>query len=245
MNILEAVPSSTEGALKYLGLNKDSSFITYVVCPNCDSIYTFDDCVTSSGMTMESKHIAYPNHPHASRRKECGGLLLRKVKSGKSFELIPIKAYPYQPLRTSLGRLVKREGFVQACEQWRQRQTHIPPGYYGDVFDGQIWNEFGASSNTSFLSSPYCYMLTINVDWFQPFVHTEYSLGAIYLTIQNLPRELRYKEENVLLVGLLPGPSEPYLSPLVAELNEAWVNGITLKTVDGTNFSSGINMCEL
>ena len=84
-------------------------------------------------------------------------------------------------------------------------------------------------------------MLTINVDWFQPFVHTEYSLGAIYLPIQNLPRELRYKEENVLLVGLLPGPSEPklsinsYLSPLVAELNEAWVNGMTLKTLHGTN----------
>ena len=91
--------------------------------------------------------------------------------------------------------------------------AHIPPGYYGDVFDGKVWNEFGArsSSTTSFLSSPYCYMLSINVDWFQPFVHTEYSLGAIYLTIQNLPRELRYKEDNILLVGLLPGPSEPIL----------------------------------
>ena len=246
LNVLDAVPSSAEGALRYLGMSKDSSFVTYVVCPKCDSIYNYDDCVLSRGTTKESKHckhIAYPNHPQASRRKECGGLLLKKVKSGKSYKLIPIKAYPYQPLQFSLGRLVQKEGFVQACEQWRQRMAHIPPGYYGDVFDGKVWNEFGArsSSTTSFLSSPYCYMLSINVDWFQPFVHTEYSLGAIYLTIQNLPRELRYKEDNILLVGLLPGPSEPklsinsYLSPLVAELNEAWVNGITLETSDGTN----------
>ena len=141
INILEDVPSSTDGALKFLGLNKDSSFITYVVCPNCDSIYSFDDCVISRGMTIESKcckHIAYPNHPQASRRKECGSLLLRKVKAGKRFTLIPIKAYPYQPLCTSLGRLVQREGFVQTCEQWRQRKTHIPPHVYGDVYDGKI-----------------------------------------------------------------------------------------------------------
>ena len=82
-------------------------------------------------------------------------------------------------------------------------------------------------------------MVTLNVDWFQPFTHTQYSLGAIYLTIQNLPRELRYKEENIILVGLLPGPSEPkrsinsYLAPLVEELNEAWQKGITLGISDG------------
>ena len=43
----------------------------------------------------------------------------------------------------------------------------------------------------------------------------------MYLTVQNLPRNIRFKEENVLLVGVIPGPSEPelamnaYLSPLV------------------------------
>ena len=40
----------------------------------------------------------------------------------------------------------------------------------------------------------------------------------------NLPRSLRNKAENVLLVGILPGPSEPtdingFLKPLLDELN--------------------------
>lgn len=61
---------------------------------------------------------AYPNHPHMSKRKECGALLLRRTNA-RSQKLIPIKAYPYQPLRMSLGRLVMK-GFVEACEQWRQ-----------------------------------------------------------------------------------------------------------------------------
>ena len=48
-----------------------------------------------------------------------------------------------------------------------------------------------------------------------------YSMGAIYLSILNLPRHLRFKEH---IVGLIPGPKEPklainsYLIPLVQEL---------------------------
>ena len=38
---------------------------------------------------------------------------------------------------------------------------------------------------------------------------TEYSAGAIYLAIQNLPRTDRYLMENVLLVAMIPGPKEP------------------------------------
>ena len=31
----------------------------------------------------------------------------------------------------------------------------------------------------------------------------------MYLTILNLPRKIRFKQENVLLIGLIPGPKEP------------------------------------
>lgn len=32
----------------------------------------------------------------------------------------------------------------------------------------------------------------LNIDWFQPFKYTNYSVGAIYMTILNLPRHLRF-----------------------------------------------------
>lgn len=70
----------------------------------------------------------------------------------------------------------------------------------------------------------------LNVDWFQPFKHLScFSVGAIYLVILILPRHLRFKRENVILVGIIPdmakeSPTNSFLSPLIEELNEAWVN---------------------
>ena len=63
----------------------------------------------------------------------------------------------------------------------------------------------------------------MNVDWFRPFKHTTYSIGVIYLVVQNLPRSLRFKLENVIIVGAIPGPHEPkytinaYLEPMVED----------------------------
>lgn len=59
-------------------------------------------------------------------------------------------------------------------------------------------------------------------------LYIEYSVGAIYLVIQNLPQTVRYKKENIILVGIIPGPQEPkltmnaFLRPLVEELKEFW-----------------------
>ena len=75
----------------------------------------------------------------------------------------------------------------------------------------------------------------LNVDWMQPFKHTIYSVGVMYMTLMNLPRSERFKPENVILVGIIPGPSEPklnintYLSPLVDELVTLWNDGVELR----------------
>ena len=51
--------------------------------------------------------------------------------------------------------------------------------------------------------------LMLNCNWFQPFHHTQYSIGVIYLVILNLPRTIRFKPENIIIVGIISGPSEP------------------------------------
>ena len=48
------------------------------------------------------------------------------------------------------------------------------------------------------------------------------------MSILNLPRESRFKQENTILVGLIPGPHEPsrdintFLKPLVDDLLKLW-----------------------
>ena len=79
--------------------------------------------------------------------------------------------------------------------------------------------------------------LMLNLDWFQPYDSTVYSVGVIYAAICNLPRDMRFKRENLLTLGLLPRPSEVslhkinhYLVPIVNELESLW-NGITLNRI--------------
>ena len=68
----------------------------------------------------------------------------------------------------------------------------------------------------------------LNIDRFKPCKHTEYSVGAMYLTFMNLPCTMRFRQENVLLIGLIAGPSEPetdinpFLAPLVHELQNVF-----------------------
>ena len=87
-----------------------------------------------------------------------------------------------------------------------------------------------------FLSNPYNLGLMLNCDWFQPFDLGTYSVGVLYLVILNLPRTIRFKPENVLIAGIIPGPKEPslsemnsYLRPLVKELNSLWFDGFTMQ----------------
>ena len=71
--------------------------------------------------------------------------------------------------------------------------------------------------------------LVLNIDWFQPYNSTTHSTGIIYAAIVNLPREIRFKRENMPIFGILPGPNEAslhkinhYLSPVVDELESLW-----------------------
>src|SRR2546430_429636 len=74
------------------------------------------------------------------------------------------------------------------------------------------------------------FRLMLNLDWFQPYDGTIYSIGVIYAAICNLPRDIRFKRENLLTLGILPGPSEVslhkinhYLAPIIDELKSLWM----------------------
>src|SRR2546421_9337108 len=74
----------------------------------------------------------------------------------------------------------------------------------------------------------------LNLDWFQPFDGTSHSTEVLYAAICNLPRDIRFKRENLLIISILPGPNEVslhkinhYLTPMVDELESLW-SGMTL-----------------
>lgn len=235
------IPKSSYLAKKNLGLQNE--YTKFVVCPKCWELYLYEDAMIKNGSQQTSKRctfIEYPHHSIKSRRARCNACLLKTVElasTGKK-KLYPYKIYCYKSLQSILQDFLLRPDFSQECEHWRSR----PPSnsLYRDIYDGEVWKYFQEVGGVPFLSSPFTLALMLNVDWFQPFSHTVWSVGLVYLTIMNLPRQKRYKRKNMILIGVIPGPSEPLhdinsiLQPLVIELKKFW-RGIALQvsTKDG------------
>ena len=134
--------------------------------------------------------------------------------------------------------MFRRPGFEDSLRHWTNRSTY--ENLYTDIYDGQVWKTLKESSiedSANFFRDEMADShlgLMLNLDWFQPYDGTTYSIGVMYAAICNLPRDIRFKRENLLTLGLLPGPNEVslhkinyYLAPIVNELELLW-NGITL-----------------
>jgi len=145
---------------------------------------------------------------------------MKQIKYGSNYKLVPLKCFLFNSIIASLRDIMNRPGMLQLCNQWRQ---HTIDNELSDIVDGKLWRNFQFQDGRPFLASRNNIALSLNVDWFNPYVHTQYSIGAIYLTIFNLPRSERYKIENTIIAGLIPGPGEPkriheFLKPVVDQL---------------------------
>lgn len=241
-------PLSIRGCHSLLGSNQ-MLFKEYVVCPTCHMLY-FDPQLSTlvEGTTMNRKsalckYVKFPNHPQLRLRSPCNTTLMNTIKNlGNKVSFKARKTYCYYGLKAALANLLCRPTFLNSCNTWKSRRCS--GNLMGDFIDGKVWLEetlkLGNSSNVlGFL---------INIDWFQPFKDTSYSIGVIYIVIVNLPRNVRYKDENVIIVGVIPGPKEPsqninsYLGPMVSELLELYT-GIWFDTFQGKQFMRGILVC--
>ena len=103
--------------------------------------------------------------------------------------------YCYVDLQTALERLLMDADFACKCNHWRSRVSSDDS--LQDIYDGRVWKSFLEYDGRPFLSEEYTYAFMINIDWFQPYKHLTYSVGAIYLSVFNLPRKDRYKIKNM------------------------------------------------
>lgn len=219
--LASSIPISLEAARKALGL-EGNDFTSFVACPKCHTLYELDK--VNDGTIKKCTFIRWPQHQQLRKRQKCNKSL---VIAGTSK---PKCVYAYRSIKTYLETFIKRPNFIQCANAWKSRS--IKENMYSDIYDGNIWKRH----NEYLMSSNYNLMGLLNVDWFQPYKHTPYSLGAIYLIILNLPREVRFREENVMILGIIPGPKEPslhmnsYIQPIVDELLSFDV-GLHLKDV--------------
>ena len=190
--------------------SKKDDYVEYVVCSKCCSLYRLSECIIDNCGQQESNRctfVEFPNHPHEYRRNPCNEILMKRVKIGNKYKLVPRKVYVYCSILQSLKDMAKREGFLDKCDHWRSHRKESMENMMGDIYDGRLWNDLQTINDRPFLSLPN------NVS----------TLTGSILCVLNLPMSERYKEENVILAGMIPGPNEPkqhvntFLSPLVQD----------------------------
>ena len=199
---------------------------------------------TANRRSVMCKNLMFPNHPQARFRMPCNTMLMNTVKKiGNKIDFRARKIYCYYRLKAALNHLLTRPALLSMCNSWKDRL--MEGDILGDFIDGKVWHE----EMEKFADSPFNIMgFLINIDWFQPFKDISYSVGVIYAVIVNLPRNIHYKDENVIIIGVIPGPKEPkhdinsYLGPLVKELLELQ-SGMWFMTSLGMQFICGILVC--
>lgn len=222
----DIMPRAVRTARRLVGNDQDT-FQKWACCPSCSALYPLEDCSMrlpdGSLSSRECTFIRFPNHPQSRFRLPCGVPLMKTVKtSNGTTYLYPRQMYCYNGIIAFLREKLQQPEFMEQCEAWR-KNSHSQ-GEFNDIFDGQIWNDFINPEGVPFLSQPYNFALSLNVDWFQPYKNSVYATGAIYVAVLNLPRTERFKSENILLLGVIPGPKEPeltintFLKPFVKEL---------------------------
>lgn len=213
----------------------------YAVCPSCYHLSNIISEPTQEDMTC-NQPLRNAGYKPTSSGEFCEGLVYDYNRTSSNAKPVPQLEYSYCSIPTTLKKFFLRRGFAEQVKSWKSREQ--ANRYLSDLYDATGFYDFKATpSETPFvLQSDYNLLLSLNVDWFSPF-KSSHSVGCIYLTIHNLPKQCgRDLKQNMILVGVIPGPKEPpltainnYLAPMVNDL-KVLLEGVVMKMVmqDGT-----------
>jgi predicted XRE-type DNA-binding protein len=164
---------------------------------------------------------------------------------------IPKQLYLYRSLTDHLHQFFRRPIFEESIELWRQRQYPLgagPPPFPPtrcDIYDGNIYrrrvdingDDYYRPHLPSDMNGRIGISVTLNLDWFGIYdTSSHYSAGTIYLTIDQLPYDMRLQRQWVIALAALPGGSEKnininyLLEPLIQELMILYTTGIIIQS---------------
>jgi hypothetical protein len=160
--------------------------------------------------------------------------------------------FRYTPLIPQLQALFQCPKMVADLWYWLQCDRAYNGNVIQDIFDGaNYWSfretQLDPNSNYKAFSHPNDLALGLSTDGFTLFKrrrHGRSTAWPIILVNYNLPPKVRTRLENVLCVGVIPGPTQckdlnSFLIPLVDELVQLEM-GVELTTLK----PEGNNVCE-
>ena len=208
---LAQIPHTSLTAIKLFKL--DGVTTRYAVCPTCHCNYAPNKIPGSSSSSYPETCVNIP----FSDSPICSSQLL---ESGA-----PIKSYLHHHFPDYLANLLSDPALEQlmddSCNSVISNLKKSPPHLVTDILEALYVKNFCEPDGRPYYSSATGrsrYLFALHVDFFAPeglSIHgSTVSCEVICIMCLNLPLGIRYKLENMCLVGVILGPKEPTLNEL-------------------------------
>ncbi|KDQ28554.1 hypothetical protein PLEOSDRAFT_1027583, partial [Pleurotus ostreatus PC15] len=204
--ILQGLPQDPRTVISAFDI--DPRFDSYVMCPTCYHLLPDQRPYPESCRFQDT-----PSDP------VCGANLLDKQRIGGKVICRPVRKYLQQDMKHWMARLLSRPGI----EEIMDNAPHVGDGggKMKDIWDSPVMKNFmGHDGRRFFLAdgNQGRYAFGLCLDGFNPSGQTTAknvaSSTGIYMVCLNLPPQMRFKPENMFLVGVIPGPGKPSLHQL-------------------------------
>ncbi|CDO68121.1 hypothetical protein BN946_scf185044.g29 [Trametes cinnabarina] len=239
-DMLDAIPRDIRTVLSRLGLDPD--IVRYASCPRCSQTYP---------PNLNTPDDPYPRHCtfRETDKPICGAALVQRVTHAATSQhsparetFAPVRTFPYSPLLSWIAKQFSRERVESVMQSAWLRSAPPAGASLTDILQSPAFRQFRGPDGNLYseqAGSDVHLVFGLFIDWFNPGGNKQAgksrSVGAIYLVCYNLPPELRFLQEHMCLLGIIPGPNEPsvhelnhFLRPLVDELLVLWRSGIWL-----------------
>lgn len=241
----DPMTTNPDTALKKLGVANDTISVRYMLCDSADCCFALDLSKISDPIASE---------PHLLPDGIGCRLPLFVIKNGQR---IPKRVMPVTFPSTVLQIFFQDADFIDALQKWREGRpddevgdklpssAHVvgPTEPMTSIFDGTAWRSRDSAAGREvteeevrdtlsgrsrrYVSEEFGLLGACNVDWMTTKDVRNAPVGALYITILNLPREDFLKKKWTILALVIPGPGEPrkaamnrILKPLVNDLKK-------------------------
>jgi hypothetical protein len=173
-------------------------------------------------------------------------LVVRDVDGERKNIRTPIRPFLIQDFDAFKAGLLSRPGMEAILERGT---LFNDTDDMWDVKDGTVIKDLLGPDGKPFWDglkrSELRLLWNLSIDWFNPRGNRAAgkvtSTGSIAMACLNLPPSLRYKPENLFLVGVIPGPREPsveevehFIAPLVEMLDRSWRHGTKFERTESS-----------
>ncbi|PKB96112.1 hypothetical protein RhiirA5_385559, partial [Rhizophagus irregularis] len=214
-NTYSKFPKTLYMARKLFGIG--NQLIKFATCKKCCKLYAVKDLPTDQPYHCTFQD--YPNHPMSNLRSYCNNIITKQIPTNQGMMFKPSLIFPIISIKRRLQQLYNTKGFEESCRKWTNQPNNEKE--LADIFDGRIWKTFEDPNNSQLffrheVANSHLGIM-MNLDWFQPFDNSQYSVGVIYGVICNLPRSERFKNvKEKAGIG-----SEPFPGALLKPKKEA------------------------